>query len=331
MVTALVTADAASFREVVQVSPEAAAVGGGGLDLSAGDLFTVRDLLYALLLDSSNEAAAALAAHVEGDIDAFVEEMNRTVRSLGLRDTRFANPHGLDQPGHYSSASDLAEIAQALLDDARLARIVATPQRTISAPEGAALLENSNPLLETYQGAIGVKTGRTLGAGEVLVAAATRRQGSLIAVVMRSADAAADARELLDRGFVALEKRARAQRREARARAREPGLLLSAREEVGALVFDPGGSTVVVAGADLHGAIPPGPLDITFTPADQVLLPLQEGEEVGTVEVMSNGSILGTVPALARDPVARRRSSWVGRALSGVIRGAARLAAGLGA
>ena len=329
MTTALVTVSQARMRELVTVSAAAAAIGGGGLDLDPGEVYSVRDLLYALLLDSSNEAAAALADHWSGGPADFIRTMNRTARSLGATDTAFLNPHGLDQAGHYSSASDLALVAAELLDTPSLARIVSTPAETIAGPRGSVSLENRNLLLESYRGATGVKTGRTLGAGEVLVAAAERGPHSLIAVAMRSANAATDAATLLDLGFREMRAAKREQREAERRLAAQPGLLLSAREQVGALVFDPSGATAVVAGADVEGRTPSGGVEITFTPADQLLLPLEEGEEIGTVHVMSGGSVLGTAPALAQDPVASAASSWGTRALSGLLRTAALVAAGV--
>ena len=317
------------MRELVTVSEAAAAVGGGGLDLDPGDVYSVKDLLYALLLDSSNEAAAALADHWSAGDDDFIRTMNRTARRLGATDTSFENPHGLDQAGHYSSAVDLALIAAELLSTPTLAEIVSTPSRSIAVPGGSVTLENRNVLLEGYRGATGVKTGRTLGAGEVLVASAERGPHSLIAVAMRSVDAAADAARLLDLGFEELRARARQERDEERGLAAEPGLLLSAREQVGALVFDPSGATAVVAGADVKGRTPAAGVEITFTPADELLLPLLEGEQIGTVQVMSGGSVLGTAPALAQDPVAGASSSWGTRALSGLLRTAALVAAGV--
>jgi len=328
MMTALVTLSEARMRDLVTVSPVAAALGGGGLDLQAGDVFSLRDLLYALLLDSSNEAAAALADHWTGGSGSFIRAMNKRARALGAENTLFANPHGLDQSGHYSSAADLVLIAQELLSMPSLAEIVATPRETIAVPGGTVTVENSNLLLDSYKGAIGVKTGRTLGAGEVLVAAAERGPHSLIAVVMRSIDATVDSRVLLDLGFEELRAQAQREREEERRLANQPGLLLSAREKVGALVFDPSGATDVVAGADVEGLTPTGGVEITFTPAARLLLPLQEGEQIGTVQVMSEGSVLGTAPALAEDPVASVTSSWGTRALSGLLRTAALVVAG---
>lgn len=335
MMTALVVVEEARQRELVTVQAEAAAVGGGGLDLSTGEVYSVKDLLYALLLDSSNEAAAALALHVGDDMASFVAAMNDRAAELGADDTSFANPHGLDQSGHHSTAADLALIAAEVLDTPALARIVATPAAPIATPGGSVVVQNRNVLLETYRGAIGVKTGQTLGAGNVLVAAARRGPHLVIAVAMRSADAAADARVLLDHGFEkvkAAARRAREREREAAAAAAEPGVVLAAREHVGALVFDPAGATRVLAAAEVEAPdLLGGSLEITFTPSAELLLPLVEGEEIGTVEVMSGDAVIATVPALAQDPVDSESPSWPARALSGLLRGAAFVVNGINA
>ena len=167
MVTALLASEVTEPSDVVTVSATAGSIGGGGLDLGAGQTYTVDALMHALLLDSSNEAAQALAEHVAGSEAGFVDRMNAYARSIGATRTRFANPHGLDAEGHYSSAADLATIGARVLSDPYLAGIVATPEATIATPSGSVTLENRNLLLETYEGAIGIKTGRTLGAGNV--------------------------------------------------------------------------------------------------------------------------------------------------------------------
>ncbi|HET7481864.1 MAG TPA: serine hydrolase, partial [Actinomycetota bacterium] len=179
MVTALLVAHRADPDETVVVSGAAAAVGGGGLDLVPGDVFTVDQLMRAMLLDSSNEAAAALAEHVGGTTARFVALMNAYLRRIGADRTHFVNPHGLDAPGHYASAADLASIGRHVLDDPYLARIVALRRATIPTPRGPATFDNRNLLLESYRGAIGIKTGYTLGAGNVLVAAARRNGHTL--------------------------------------------------------------------------------------------------------------------------------------------------------
>ena len=201
MVTALVTVRSVDLDDKVTVSSYAGATGGGGVDLVAGERYTVDALLHALLMTSSNDAAVALAEHVAGSEPAFVDEMNGLLEELGAENTTFVTPHGLDAPGHLASASDLATIGLEVLEEPALARIVATPRATIHGSQGTRSLENTNALLETYRGAVGIKTGMTSLAGEVLVAAARRDEHLVVAVAMGSTDAAEDGRALLDFGF----------------------------------------------------------------------------------------------------------------------------------
>jgi D-alanyl-D-alanine carboxypeptidase (penicillin-binding protein 5/6) len=167
------------------------------IDLRPGEVWTLEDLLYALLLPSDNVAALVIARHIAGSEEAFVELMNEQAARWGLRDTRFANPHGLDDPQHYSTALDLAQIALHGLADPAFAQIVSTPQRSV----GRRQLTNLNQLLGAYEGAAGVKTGTTDQAGQCLVATATRRHGQVLSVVLGSADRYQDSRLLLDSYF----------------------------------------------------------------------------------------------------------------------------------
>jgi D-alanyl-D-alanine carboxypeptidase (penicillin-binding protein 5/6) len=324
MTTALLVARAAEPREVVQVSAGAAAVGGGGHDLSTGDVYTVEDLLLALLLSSSNEAAAALAEHVAGTQEAFVARMDRFARRMGLRHTDFANAHGLDASGHHSSPADLAAIGAALLEVPRLARMVKLPRATISLPGGGStVVENRNVLLETYPGAVGIKTGQTLGAGNVLVAAARREGRLVIAVAMRSADAAADARVLLDRAFA----RAAPEPPEPAPTPEPESVTVPAGSPVGALVFDPAGAVAIVPAESLAVAGSEMPV-LRFEPAAQLTLPLAPGDTVGTLSATGTDGLTVTTPALAQGSVPVEDRSWASSALAGMLGAFARLAEG---
>lgn len=308
MTTALVTVAHADPREVVTVSSYAASISGGGEDLSAGGLYTVRDLLYALLLTSSNEAAVALAEHVSGSESAFVAAMNRYVRKLGARRTHYSNPHGLDADEHYSSAGDLALIGRQVLEIPFLADIVATSDTVIQTPSGPVAIENRNLLLESYPGAIGIKTGRTRGAGTVLVAAATRGPHTLVAVAMNSYDTFADAAVLLDFGFA-----------EARRRART-GTLLEGGTTVGALVFDGVGTTSVVASAELEGVVPraDGAVEVVFVPGRDLSLPIAPGDRVGRVRVTTPDGA-ASVDAVAVGALEGTDPGWGATALEGIV------------
>ncbi|HYO60703.1 MAG TPA: D-alanyl-D-alanine carboxypeptidase family protein [Actinomycetota bacterium] len=307
MVTALLVVRATDLDEPVRTSQAAAATGGGGLDLQPGDTFSAGDLLHALMMSSSNDAAVALAEHVAGSEAAVVSRMNRLAASLGARGSHFVTPHGLDVPGHFSTARDLARIALAVLRRPVLAEIVATRSATISGSSGSHRLVNTNPLLETYPGAIGIKTGYTAGAGDVLVAAAERGGRRLVAVAMGSVSAPADATALLDYGFRLLGR----------------GVLVEEGSVLGDLVFDSAGAASVVAGRTLRGLLDPATVEISFEPDGGVSPPLDRGETVGSVVVSSpEGEVVGRGPAIAQDALPEADGGGAASVFGAVLRAA---------
>lgn len=212
IVTALVVLEKTNPAELVTVSKEAESVGGNDplvaeVELAAGERLTSEHLLYALLLESANDAAVALAEHVSGSVAAFVDLMNEEARRLRVADTQFRNPHGLDDPLHFSSAFDLSVFARRAMENELFRRIVATQRYEIPRTgRPATVVENRNPLLAAYPGANGIKTGQTLAAGKSLVASAERGDEVRIAVVLDSPDPAAAATALLDHGFTAFRR-----------------------------------------------------------------------------------------------------------------------------
>ena len=170
LMTVLVVLEHADLDDIVTVTRGAAVVGESTIDLRPGERLTVRELVKAALVQSANDAAVALADHVaRGDRGAFVAMMNAKARELGLRDTHFVNPDGLDAPGHYSSARDVTRLARIAMRSPVVREIVRTKETTIS---GGRRLETWNDLLYTFPGLLGVKTGHTRGAGWSEVAAA---------------------------------------------------------------------------------------------------------------------------------------------------------------
>jgi serine-type D-Ala-D-Ala carboxypeptidase (penicillin-binding protein 5/6) len=206
MLTALVAAEFSTFDELVTVSASAAEAGEAEIGLVAGEIIPMGDLVSAILVRSANDAAEAIAEHVGGSVEGFADLMNQKAEEMGLTNSHFVNPHGLDTPGHYSSAADLLQIARAVLANPQLAAMVKStsidfPPAPDGTPRGG---PTTNLLLETYDGAVGVKTGFTLQASLVLAAAAERDGRLLLAVVMGSEGAGghfADAAALLDYGF----------------------------------------------------------------------------------------------------------------------------------
>jgi D-alanyl-D-alanine carboxypeptidase len=211
IMTSLVVMDNAELDELVRITDSAAATGEAEIGIVQGERWTVGDLLAAVMVRSGNDAAVALAEHVGGSVEGFAEMMNAKAVELGLEHSAFANPHGLDADGHYTTAADLVVMAEAALADPYLARLARTSRITFRPdPSGVSRVANStNRLLGVYPGIAGVKTGFTNDAGRVLVSALERDGRTLIAVVMKSDDHFEDSRRLLDYGyeFVNLEAR----------------------------------------------------------------------------------------------------------------------------
>lgn len=203
MMTALVAIEQVPLDRVVTVSPKAVGIEGSSVYLYAGEQLTMEALLYAMLLESANDAAAAIAIEVAGSIDAFADLMNQKAEELGLCDTHFENPHGLGADGHYTTAYDLAIIAATALKNQTFRTIVSTYKKTIpmSSTNGVRLLINHNKMLKYYDGAIGVKTGFTKQSGRCLVSAAERNGTTLVSVTLNAPDDWNDHTKLLDHGF----------------------------------------------------------------------------------------------------------------------------------
>ena len=198
LMTALVALESGhGLEEVVTVAPEWAGVEGSSIYLRPGEEITLEALLYGLLLRSGNDAALAIAGHCGGTVEDFVVQMNRKARELGMKDTGFANPNGLDAEGHRSSAYDMALLARACLENEALAKIAATKSITL----GTRTFTNHNKLLWRYEGCVGLKTGYTEKAGRTLVSAAKRDGMTLICVTLNDGDDWNDHRKLLDYGF----------------------------------------------------------------------------------------------------------------------------------
>lgn len=171
------------LRATIVAPPYHPIPGESLMGLRAGERVSVRSLLYGLLLPSGNDAAVTLAEGDSGSVSAFVTRMNETARRLGLEDTHYANPVGLDQPGNYSSARDLAHLTSRLRRDPLFRRIVDTPHAEVSGahPER---VTNHNDLVHTTPWVNGVKTGYTADAGYVLVGSGTRKGVTLVSVLL---------------------------------------------------------------------------------------------------------------------------------------------------
>ena len=198
LMTALVALESGhSPDEIVTIRAEWTGIEGSSLYLKAGETLRLETLLYGMLLRSGNDAAHAVAGYCAGSVEDFVCRMNDKAKELGMKNTHFSNPSGLNDEGHYSTARDMAILAEACLKHEELRRIVGTRSVTL---EGR-ILTNHNKLLWQYEGCIGMKTGYTRDAGRTLVSAAERDGMTLICVTLNAPDDWRDHAALFDYGF----------------------------------------------------------------------------------------------------------------------------------
>lgn len=184
IMTTIVILEKADLNEKVTVSAKAGGTGGSRLGIKRGDKTSVRDLLYGLMLRSGNDAAVALAEHVGGSVKGFAELMNEKAIELGLTNTHFVTPHGLDDANHYTTALELAKLTDYAMDNETFAKIVGTKSTTIYINNQSRQINNTNELLGVLNGVVGVKTGFTNNAGRCLVTETKRNNMDIITIVL---------------------------------------------------------------------------------------------------------------------------------------------------
>ena len=184
IMTSIIVVERGDLEETVIVSKKAGGTGGSRLGLKAGDKVKVKDLLYGLMLCSGNDAAVALAEHIGGSAESFAELMNKKAEELGLKNTHFVTPHGLDEEEHYTTAYELAILTNYALNIPEIAKIVRTERYMVWINDYAKEIRNTNELLGYLDGVYGVKTGFTNGANRCLVTAVKRGDLDIICVVL---------------------------------------------------------------------------------------------------------------------------------------------------
>ena len=292
LMTVLLTLEHTKPSDVVTVSSDAAEVGESTVNLRAGERLTVHDLLEAALIQSANDAADALADYVgHGSEGRFVALMNQRAGQLGLRDTHYVRPDGLDAPGHVSSAHDETLLARMLMHRPLVREIVR--QRTASIA-GGRTLHTWNDLLSTYPGIFGVKTGHTLQAGWSEVAAARRGPLRIYATLLGSPDRSrrnADLVKLLDWGF---------------SRYAPAPIAVKGREYARAELGYGHKPVALIAAASLRPWLRVDfPVVRRVIAAGSARLPVSKGQRLGVVRVYQRGRLLGSVPLVASRSVSR--------------------------
>jgi serine-type D-Ala-D-Ala carboxypeptidase (penicillin-binding protein 5/6) len=314
LMTALLTLEQAPFDAVYTAPDYQAGAAESKIDLQPGERMRVRDLFKALMLESANDAAATLAEGVSGSRSAFVAEMNERADELGLDDTSYANPIGLDDPLNYSSARDLSRLAGKLLRDRRFAEVVDSPSATLTSGARPRTVGNRNSLIATVPAVDGVKTGRTSGAGYVLVGSATGSNGArVVSVVLgepSEAERDSDTLALLRYGLA--QYRRVPVLRKGRAVARAD---VAYRDETVPLV--PARSFAVTARRDER-------ISKRIDAPDELRGEIAAGARVGTVALLRDGKVVRRVPLLVGKAVPgagplRRIASALGVSLTALL------------
>lgn len=197
IMTALLVCERCNVLDQMRIPAEAVGIEGSSMYLQEGEILSLQELLYGLMLSSGNDAAVALALYCSGSVAEFAEQMNDKARQLGLNDTHFENPNGLDAPNHFSTAKDLAVLASYAMDNPVFAKTVST--KTVRV--GDRFLRNHNKLLWMFPEADGVKTGYTRAAGRILVSSAVRNRRRVIVVTIDAPDDWKDHCTLLEQAF----------------------------------------------------------------------------------------------------------------------------------
>ena len=303
IMTALVAIENSNLEKTVEVSSDAVGIEGSSVYLYENERLSMEDLLYAMLLESANDAAAAIAIEVGGDIDSFADMMNKKAVELGLENTHFENPHGLDGDEHYTTARELGIIAAEAMKNPGFRTIVSTFKKTIplNETEGVRLLINHNKMLKGYDGAVGVKTGYTKKSGRCLVSAAQRDGVELICVTLNAPDDWADHKKMLDYGLSKFESRTLC---------KEDDFLyiqpvVGGMEEYVMLKID-GDITVTVP----RGC---GDIDQTIELFRFSYAPIKKGDVMGRIVYTLDGEVISETPILASysvDRIRYKKSLW---------------------
>lgn len=281
IMTALIVCEQCNVLDRMRIPKEAVGIEGSSMYLREGEVLTLQELLYGLMLSSGNDAAVALAIYCGGTVEGFAELMNDKARVLGLTGTHFENPNGLDSPGHYSTARDLAVLAAYAMENPIFYKTVSAKNVKV----GQRYLTNHNKLLWRVEGADGVKTGFTKAAGRILVSSATRGGRRLIAVTINAPDDWNDHTAFLEEGFSRY-----AQKR-----------IVSAGQTVGTLAVAGGknGRVAVLAAENFDYALAPEEQPQLALPGPGfVYAPAVEGAEAGYVYVLIQGKAVGKVPVV---------------------------------
>ena len=286
-----------TYEDKVLISENASGMGGSQVFLQAGEEYTVSDLLKCIAVSSANDAVVAMAEKISGSVDAFVTLMNERAKELGLENTNFANPHGLDDENHHSTAYDMAVMARELLKHEDILKYTSIYEDYLTKPDGSQVwLVNTNRLVRFYDGVDGLKTGYTTEAGYCLTATAKKSDLRLISVVMASSSAeerSSDTSTLLTYGFNSFKN----------------NIIYSKDKSLGKVKVEKGKieeiDVYLKEDATEILSVTEKPSDYSFNiKVDKIVSPVKAGTVVGTAEIIdNNGNIVKEAEIIVKEDI----------------------------
>ena len=298
IMTALIAIENADLDEQIAVDPKAVGTEGSSLYLKAGEIITMRDLVIGLMLRSANDAAVAIACAVSGNVKDFSRLMNERAVSLGLESTNFANPHGLDDPEHYTTARELALLAAEAMKNETFREIVSLRKHVIKTSIAEPrMVINHNKLLTLYDSAIGIKTGFTKRSGRCLVGASENNGLQFITVTINAPDDWNDHISMFEYGYSLLESK-----------------VLARKDEFcyKLPVLDTDISYLTVKNADeLRAILPKSHGEITHCVILPRFLsaPIRSGDIIGKVIFKENDRTIAELPLIAESNIPKQKKS----------------------
>ena len=286
-----------NYSDKVLISENASGMGGSQVFLQAGEEYTVDSLLKCIAVSSANDAVVAMAEKISGSVDAFVKLMNERASKLGLKNTHFTNPHGLDNEDHYSTAYDMAIIAKELLKHEDILKYTSIYEDYLTKPDGSQIwLVNTNRLVRFYDGVDGLKTGYTTASGYCLTATAKKNDLRLISVVMKSPsaeDRSSEKSSLLSYGFNSFKN----------------NIIYKKDQSLGKIPVEKGKikevDVYLKEDATQILSVTEKPDEYSFNiKIDKIQAPVKSGTVVGTTEIIdSNGNIIDEVEIIVKENI----------------------------
>lgn len=296
IMTAITALESSGKDDIVTVSANAERQEGTSLYLKRGDKIRMEDLLYGLMLNSGNDAAVAVAEYISGSVENFSCEMNKKAEKIGIKNSSFKNPSGLDDAEHYTTARDLALISAYAMQNTDFKTIVSTKEKSVRVNNAETLyFANHNKLLKRYDGAIGVKTGYTKRSGRCLVSAAERNGVMLIAVTLNDPNDWNDHENMLDYGFALC----------------SPRQILAEGRELKRLELPSGKELCAAVGEEVSvtavkDRVPK--CEVRLHLPKKISTTICAGEKIGEAEVIINGKTIKTVPITAKEIITRKNT-----------------------